>query len=115
MEIIDIIFLIVGILIIIGNSLLIFRCKQKYPAEKLDYTSYLLIYFIGIIIVIGAITGLMRLLALLMLISGFIFRIYLSKKDPEKYKEYYSFSIWEKLWGVWIIFFISVIFIVTFF
>jgi hypothetical protein len=81
----------------------------------LDYSSSLLIYFIGIIIVICAIANLIGLLALLMLISGFIYQIYLSKKDPEKYKKYYSFSIWEKLFFVWVILFISVIFIITFF
>lgn len=87
MDIFDIVFLIIGIFLLIGTSLVIFRYKRKYPEKELKYKSSLVIIFFGILLIMGALTGLIRFMGLLILVFGPIFQFYYVRKHPEV-KEY---------------------------
>lgn len=74
-------------------------------------------FLLGILLIIGAITGYIGLITLLLLIIGYIYSKYTSIKYPEMHK-YVSHappvSIWAKLFAAWVIIFISAILVTVF-
>ena len=104
MRISDTIFLIIGISEIIIITLLNFYYKRKCPEKELDYISDLITYLMGILLIIGAITGSIWFMLLLVLLLASLDYIYRSKKYPERYKH---MSIWVKLLAVLVILVIS--------
>jgi uncharacterized membrane protein YphA (DoxX/SURF4 family) len=112
MEIINTIFLIIGIFEISIITLLNFHYKRKCPEKELDYISDLITYLMGILLIIGAITDSIWFMLLFVLLLAFLDRIHRSKKYPEKYK---PISIWEKLSFVWVILLISTFLYIAFF
>ena len=109
MEIINLIFLIWGVLLlIIGTSLVILHYKRKYPEKELNYKWSFNTFLVGILSIIGVITDALGVILLLGVMFGIFFRWYAVKKYPEKYNSL-SFSIWEKIFFISIIFMILII------
>ena len=88
MHIFDIIFLIIGIFLILGNSLIISHYKQKYPEEEFDYTYSLVIIFFGVLLIVGVITGLIGVLVLSAFVINLILAGYYVRR-PEVYHKVY--------------------------
>jgi flagellar biosynthesis protein FlhB len=80
MGIINTISLIIGIFEIITVTLIIFYCKRKLPEKEFNYISYLITYLMGILLIIGAITGSIWFMLLLVLLLASLDYIYRSKR-----------------------------------
>lgn len=127
MNILSIIFLIFGIFIIIGCSLALRSDKRKYPERKPDYMLAFMAYFLGILCILGAITGYIKIILLLGTILGIIFfHLYFKKKYPysnsdikknipEKYEKAFNITIWlNKIVNISFVFLILIIFATLF-
>jgi hypothetical protein len=82
MVIIAIFSLIIGIIIIIGNSLFIFHSKKNDPGKEWDYWIVLYTYLFGIIFIICAITALTWFTIVLIILGAIALNYH------EKYKKY---------------------------
>ena len=91
MHIFDIIFLIIGISLILGNNLIISHYKQKYPEEEFDYTHSLVIIFFGVLLIVSVITGLIGILVLSAFVINLILAGYYARR-PEVYHKVYPES-----------------------
>ena len=107
MDIISLIFLILGIFFIIMISLGLHKDKMKHPERKSDYVSVFMIYLVGILYILGAVTGYIWIIVFLTTIMLLIFtRFYFEKKYsysdsdikekiPKKYEK--TFNLTAKL------------------
>ena len=85
MVIIAIFSLIIGIFIIIGNSLFIFHSKRNDPEKELDHMMVLYVYFFGILFIICAITALTWLTIVLLFIGANAVYLLKYKKYGKRY------------------------------
>ena len=98
----NLLFLVFGVILIAGTGLIILIYKIKHPEEDLNYKTSVILCLLGLLFIIGAITGYTGLIIMTMSIFIILFRWYGEKKYPEKY-HYLSLGIWDKIFFVWFI------------
>lgn len=111
------IFLIVGILLIIGYTSLAIYYKKKYPEKEWKYKYAPLFYVFGVLLIIGVITDYIRvMIPLIIVISGF-YILYAGKKHLEaekKHPEMYKFLNFQTKISLIFIMFILIISLLAF-
>ena len=105
MGIISIGFLILGIFFIIMTSLGLHKDKRKHPERESDYVSVFVMYLVGILYILGAVTGYIGIIIFLTTIMLLIFtRSYFKKKYsysdsdikekiPKKYEKTFNVTV----------------------
>ena len=108
MDVISIIFLILGIFFIIMISLGLHKDKKEHPERKVDYVFVFIIYLVGVLYILGAFTGYIGIIVFLTTIILPIFiHFYVKKKYPysdsnmkEKIPKNYMFVLMIYLVGI---------------
>ncbi|WP_414469163.1 hypothetical protein [Methanobacterium sp. ACI-7] len=109
MDLENLIVLILGICTIIGYSLVSYYYKQKYPEREFNYKLAFVVYLLGILYIIGAITDFIGVAVLLTLVIFLVFQLFDKKTYPEGYHKSQSSNIWFKIFAIYFIFMILVI------
>jgi Na+-driven multidrug efflux pump len=98
----NLLFSIFGVVFIVGTGLSTLFSKRKHLEKDLDYKKSFVACVLGILFIIGGITGHIYAVFLVIIMISTPFFWYAKKKYPEKY-QYLSMGIWDNIFFVWLI------------